>query len=330
MSLFPAYANLGVASPSEQSKDAEKTGKQNGFFFLNKDFLIVFSISSTEANQWLLNPSFVVPPTQEIENIESSASQLVDTASVAPETTIVDESNSNSNEVSHKKHKKEHKQHKRKKSKKEHKTKSNEPDRPKSEFTGKEDYYVDKKSDRENWSRESANKTQCPRYRIHVRRLGKLTPRQWQMLRGNFGDRKAKRYFNRKSKRTQDDQDAAKTEIAVRRDMRLTEEEFAQKTKFFNQRLGEDPSMIEVWLEYVGLQDRFYTKITKLQLTERKMDILNRALRENPGCDHLKRTYVDLIERTYPSFEVSKILSGLLEKGVCEIYPIRFRVSSSF
>lgn len=315
MSLFPAYANLGVASTSEQSKDAETTGEQNRFC-LNNDSLIVSPISFIEANQWLLNPSFVIPPTQEIENIQFSASQLVDTVSVAPETSVVNDSNSNSNDVSHKKHKKEHKQHKRKKSKKEHKTKSNEPDRPKLEFTGKEDYYVDKKSDRENWSRASANKTQCPRYRIHVRRLGKLTPRQWQMLRGHFGDRKTKRYFNRKSKRTQDDQDAAKTEIAVRRDMRLTEEEFAQKTKFFNQRLGEDPSMIEQWLEYVGLQDRFYTKITKLQLTERKMEILNRALRENPGCDHLKRTYVDLIEQTYPSFEVSKILSGLMDKGL--------------
>lgn len=225
------------------------------------------------------------------------------------------DSNSHATEVSHKKRKKEPKQHKRKKSK--HKTKSTEAEPPKLEFTGKEDYYVDKKCDRGNWSRDSLLKTHCPRYRVHVRRLGTLTPRQWQLLRGSVADRRSKRYFSRKSKRTQDDQDAAKTEIAVRRDMRLTEEEFAMRTKSFNQRLGEDPGAIDCWLEYVEHQDRFYTKITKLQLTERKMDILNRALRENPDSDRLKRTYVDLIEQTYPSFEVSKILNGLMEKGKC-------------
>lgn len=268
-----------------------------------------------EANQWLLNPSFVIPSQQEIVNVQTIASENDETvaSTVAPVIPTANDSGSSSGEVPDKKNKKEHKHHKRKKTK--HKTKSKEPDPPKSEFTGKENYYVDKKRDRDNWSRDSLHKTDCPRYRVHVRRLGSLTSRQWQLLRGVNADRKSKRYFSRKNKRTQDDQEATKTEIAVRREMRLTEEEFTLKTKSFNQRLGEDPSTVDIWLEFVGLQDRFYTKITKLQLTERKMDILNRALRENPDCDQLKRTYVDLIEQTYPSFEVSKILNGLLDKG---------------
>lgn len=268
-----------------------------------------YSISSADANHWLLNPSFVVPSQQKTANIEIDASPHDATA----ETATANDLNSGPIGVTHKKHKKEHKHQKRKKSKQ--KTKSSETDRPKLEFTGKEDYYVDKKCDRDNWGRDAMHKTECPRYRVRVRRLGTLTPRQWQLLHGSVANRTSKRYYSRKSKRTQDDQDAAKTEIAVRRDMRLTEEEFAMKTKSFNQRLGEDPSAIDSWLDYVRHQDRFYTKITKLTLTERKMDILNRALRENPHCDELKRTYVDLIEQTYPSFEVSKILTGLLEKG---------------
>lgn len=271
----------------------------------------MWSIFADNAD-WLLNPSFVVPAEPEIVRTEASSSNDDEAVAIAPEITT----SSEDAEVIHKKRKKEHKHHKRKKSK--HKTKSDEAkvDQPKLEFTGKEDYYVDKKCDRDNWTRESLHKTSCPRYRVHMRRLGSLTSRQWHLWCGTYADRRSKRYFSRKNKRTQDDIDATKSEIAVRREMRLTEEEFALRTKTFNQRLGENPSTIDVWLEYVGHQDRFYTKITKLQLTERKMDILNRALRENPDCDQLKRTYVDLIEQTYPSFEVSKILSGLLEKGM--------------
>lgn len=317
MSLFPAYSKLGVASTSEQPEDATgKLEKTTSRFCAPRPYVVnptIVILTFADADHWLLNPSFVVPLPQETVNSEINASQHDDTAETTTATIATDDSKNGSAEVIHKKHKKEHKQHKRKKSKQ--KTKSSEADRPKLEFTGKEDYYVDKKCDRDNWSRNAMHKTQCPRYRVHVRRLGTLTPRQWQLLRGNIANRTSKRYFSRKNKRTQDDQDAAKTEIAVRRDMRLTEEEFAMKTKSFNQRLGEDPSAIDAWLDYVGHQDRFYTKITKLQLTERKMDILNRALRENPHCDELKRTYVDLIEQTYPSFEVSKILNGLMEKG---------------
>lgn len=241
---------------------------------------------------------------------------ISEATTIGPETStsVNDSVNSVSVEAKRRKHKKEYKHHMRKKSK--HKTKSSDiTDRPKLEFTGKEDYYVDKKCDRDNLTRDSLHRVQCPRYRIRVRRLGTLTPRQWQLLRVSSADRSSQRYFSRKNKRREDDRDAAETKIAVRRDLRLIEEEFTLKTKSFNQRLGQDPSAIDVWLDYVEHQNRFYTKITKLQLAERKMEILNRALRENPDSDQLKRTYVDLIEQTYPSFEVSKILNGLLDRG---------------
>lgn len=72
---------------------------------------------------------------------------------------------------------------------------------------------------------------------------------------------------------------------------------------------------IDLWLELVRFQEHFYMKMTKIQLAERKMEILNKALRDNPKNDRIYREYVDILEKTYPSFEVSKFLENLIQKG---------------
>lgn len=95
---------------------------------------------------------------------------------------------------------------------------------------------------------------------------------------------------------------------------RLTEEDFVNKNRTFNKQLGENPGDITIWLEFVQHQDKTPQKATKLQIAERKIDILDKALRENAGNDRLYELYVDVLERTYPSFEVSKFLDGLLAK----------------
>ena len=100
---------------------------------------------------------------------------------------------------------------------------------------------------------------------------------------------------------------------------RLTEDEFFNKNKSYNKRLGENPGDIELWLEFVKHQDLTNMKSTKLQITERKMDILDKALKENPSNDELYKLYIDIIDATYPSFEVSKILDKLLAKGITSI-----------
>lgn len=56
-------------------------------------------------------------------------------------------------------------------------------------------------------------------------------------------------------------------------------------------------------------------KSAKLQIVERKLDILDKALRENPSNEQLYKLYVQIVDRAYPSFEVSKILEKLLSKG---------------
>lgn len=77
---------------------------------------------------------------------------------------------------------------------------------------------------------------------------------------------------------------------------------------------------IDLWLELVRFQEHFYMKMTKIQLAERKMEILNKALRDNPKNDRIYREYVDILEKTYPSFEVSKFLENLIQKGKRQTY----------
>lgn len=86
---------------------------------------------------------------------------------------------------------------------------------------------------------------------------------------------------------------------------------------------------IDLWLELVRFQEHFYMKMTKIQLAERKMEILNKALRDNPKNDRIYREYVDILEKTYPSFEVSKFLENLIQKGKRQTYSsLGFQINS--
>ena len=96
---------------------------------------------------------------------------------------------------------------------------------------------------------------------------------------------------------------------------KLSEEDFSTKNKEFNRKLGENPGDIELWIQFINLQDMSHMKSTKIQVVERKLDILNKALRENPKNEDLYKLYIQVIDRAFPSFEVSKILDQLLSKG---------------
>lgn len=188
------------------------------------------------------------------------------------------------------------------------------------EFTGQEDYYVDKTG--------RMDKCDVARYHVKVRVLGTLTQRQWRMLYKSKKE-KSKRYFvwsvantnsgdeadvgakaSTSSKDNNNSSTATTTKI-----YRLTEDEFIAKSKTFNKRLADDSDDIDAWLEHVRFQEHFYMKMTKVQLAERKMEILNRALHENPSNDRLYREYIGILEWAYPSFEVSKFLDNLIKKG---------------
>lgn len=95
----------------------------------------------------------------------------------------------------------------------------------------------------------------------------------------------------------------------------MSEEDFSIKNKEFNKKLGENPGNVDLWMQFINHQDLSHMKSTKIQVVERKLDILNKALRENPKNEDLYKLYIQVIDRAYPSFEVSKILDQLLAKG---------------
>lgn len=215
---------------------------------------------------------------------------------------------------SKKKKKKEHKHHKEKRMKTEDKVEAKVES--KTEFTGKEDYYVDKRPCNSYFAIETLKKDDAARYRIHFHHIGTLTPEQWRLFHRRSTD-KPKRYFTKfktdKPKPTEGD--VAEDEKESAKTHRLSEDEFTAKTKVLNKTLSANPKDIDTWLEYVRFQEHFYMKMSKIQLAERKMEILNKSLRDNAGNERLYREYIDILEQAYPSFEVSKFLDILIQKG---------------
>lgn len=285
------------------------------FFFL---FFFLLLLKAQE-QLWLSNPSYQLPPSTSTMEIDDNDIEIKDCDVER------DSSNDSSKPIkkhSKKKKKKLHKHHKEKHSKIE----KIDDTTTKSEFTGKEDYYVDKQPDNSllTLTKASMKKKDCTRYHVNVKLLGTLPSMQQTKLLRHSSKDKLKRYFHIKSRKAEkiksetinDDAGAATAVNEVSKAHRLTEDEFTEKTKLFNRSLlTTDISNIDMWLDFVRLQENFYAKITKLQLAERKMEILNKALRDNLGNDRLYHEYVDILEQTYPSFEVSKYLDILIAKG---------------
>lgn len=241
--------------------------------------------------------------------MSEAADEVIETMSVDSH----DETSNDSTSKKSKKHskKRKKKEHKHKKDKRSVKSKSGSV--PKLEFTGREEYFVDKKPNDSYISMGTLKKEEHSRYRCHTKLLG--TRNLTFFYSKDKSERR--RYFETKMKSSKVISFDSKTveERLANKVNRLDEEEFTEKVKGFNRSLVNNNKDIPMWLDFVRLQDNFYMKITKIQLAERKMDILNRALRENPANDALYREYIDILEQTYPSFEVSNFLDTLLQKG---------------
>lgn len=264
---------------------------------------------------WLTNSSFQVAPNERVD----------------PDVEIIDsdddEPPAKQKKHSKKKKKKEHRHHKDKQRPKSSETQAATKNEPKSEFTGKENYYVDKKPCNSYFSMETLKRDDSARYRVHFHYVGTLTSQQWRILHRRTKD-KSKRYFTKhKSDKVKstvaqpimapegDGGSVVDDEKETSKNHRLSEEEFTAKTKVLNKNLLANATDIDAWLEYVRFQEHFYMKMTKVQMAERKMEILNKALRDNPSNERLYREYIDILEQAYPSFEVSKFLETLIQKG---------------
>lgn len=97
------------------------------------------------------------------------------------------------------------------------------------------------------------------------------------------------------------------------------EEELTEKTAFYNSHLGENPTDIKVWLEYIHFQDvvhqfeKTYRKgsMAKAQrvLAERKLSILEKALTLNHNnSEVLQRERLTIAVTTFPSDELQVTL----------------------
>lgn len=297
-------------------------------------FFLTFNIEQNE--DWLTNSSFQIVDASATAAVKSDgdAVEIIDTDDEVDESTCTQKRPSSpSAKKRSKKKKKKHRKEKRDKSNAKNTAASGTSADKESniEFTGQEDYYVDKKPYYGDSATGTMDKRDVARYKIKVHLLGTLTQQQWRMMYESKKE-KQKRYFVCNIGNDSDDEaargndtagssknDDTKTSTAAAaastKMYRMTEDEFIAKTKMFNKNLADDSSDIGTWLEFVRFQQHFYMKMSKVQLAERKMEILNRALYENPSNERLYREYVSILESAYPSFETSKFLDNLIQKG---------------
>ncbi|KAJ6647678.1 Nuclear exosome regulator NRDE2 [Pseudolycoriella hygida] len=238
---------------------------------------------------WLTNPSYEKYETPSLS--ESSSKRINEESNEQNED--VEPSTSHSSRS----HKKKHKKDRNHRSPKENPKNVDEV----MEFDGTEDYYVDKSAERGYLRVETLHRPACPRYRVYYNSVvGKNRSQHFW---------KVRRYYLKSKK--------GKIEVGEwNKEEKLSEEDFSIKNKEFNRQLGENPGRIELWIQFIHHQDMSHMKSTKTQVVESKLDILNKALRENPKNEDLYKLYIQVIDRAYPSFEVSKILDQLLAKDL--------------
>ncbi|XP_034253787.1 nuclear exosome regulator NRDE2 [Thrips palmi] len=107
------------------------------------------------------------------------------------------------------------------------------------------------------------------------------------------------------------------------------EEEISKITAKFNQDLSENPNNIDTWKNYVKFQDvvhqfeRVYRRgggATGARVTaERKLSILDKALKENPMCEELLKERCQLAESVLPSDKLTSQLKSWIGKDPCNI-----------
>lgn len=211
------------------------------------------------------------------------------------------------------------------------------PKAPVIEFTGTEDYYVDKKPERGFVSVTTLNRPACPKYRSHSRPFGDV-PRSTAFMRRPYqryyaleSATKSRRDKSKKSTPTAAGANASSTSSTTAVGVtqhRLNEDDFIRANADFNRRLAIASNTSDVdadtWLQLVRHQRQSPQKLTKLQLAERQMDILNKAITTAhsytstaataAAIDRLYAEYADILEQTFPSFEVSKHLDALLTR----------------
>lgn len=172
------------------------------------------------------------------------------------------------------------------------------PPKPNLDFTGDEEFYVDKNRAKQYLAVETLHKPACPRYRIMRHTLGR--PYSFS------GKLKTKRRYYRYSKNL-DTTESSKL-------YPLTEEEYTTQMGEFNRKTMESCRDIKNWLDLIALQDRNPYKWSRLRVAEKKIDYIEKALNFLPYHTDLYAVYIAIITQCYTSHDVSKMLDAMLTK----------------
>lgn len=283
MSLFPAY-NFESKTVQEKNKPTTSANTQN-------------------ENKWLENNSFALK-TEDLTSLQCKTAEEMQV--------VIDSSQDSSDSENDRNHTQslslsdEEVNVKRKKLKtleKNRKHKKNELFKLAAEkvldFTGQEEFYVDKNKAKQYNTIKTLHKPACPRYRVHYHTLGK----HFYIKEKN----KPKRYYRYRGD-TKGDENVTNSIYA------LAENEYTLKMGELNRNTIENCQDLKSWIELIALQDRNPYKWSRLRVAEKKLDYVQKALIYLPGQEELYKVYIAVITKAYTSHDVSKMLEPLLAK----------------
>ncbi|XP_075160790.1 nuclear exosome regulator NRDE2 [Haematobia irritans] len=266
MSLFPAY--------NQSSNECQQ--------------------SHEDSSQWLENASFPVEAIQ-VAPVTRSKKEELDSDIHTSSSSSDNDENTSSSQESQKRLKLSDKKRKRKN------TPEKKPPSPLLDFSGNEDFYVDKTRAKQYHAVKTLHKPACPKYRKHYGILGR-----------NYSSRsdgnKTKRYY--RYNRFGPDEEQSRDQKCYP----LTENEYTELMGELNRKTMENCRETKNWLDLIALQDRNPYKWSKLRVAEKKIDYIEKALNFHPSNDDLYRVYIATITQCYTSHDVSKMLDTYLSK----------------
>lgn len=186
------------------------------------------------------------------------------------------------------------------------------------------DFQVDTTRTHQFLTVQTISRPAAPRYKRSFR-IGDIQ---------TFHKKKLKRYYQIVIDKTENDEEPKITKKDLDKNLPMRrigdstdlkhESDMSRTTAYYNRKLTENPSNIELWLKYVHFQDsvfkfeKTYRKgsiVKGIRVTaERKLAILDKALSHNPNSEALMRERLNTAVAAYPADELQVQLKNLVEK----------------
>ncbi|XP_037726459.1 uncharacterized protein LOC119557667 [Drosophila subpulchrella] len=174
------------------------------------------------------------------------------------------------------------------------------------EFDGKDEFYVDKKSNSSLLNISTLAKPARPRYKIW---MGRLRDRQCDPR--STEDRSK---LSSSSKNSRYTRKALDIEGLAHEPILRLQEQLIQ-TKALVQR---EPQVLDHWLHLQRLINLNVYKANRLAVAEEELRTLETALEHHPSNERILRLYTDIANATYPASKVAARFEKMLEKNPFE------------